>query len=139
MADTNILWKKEKDVRPQSGTANDQPSENANRKSSEEPPKKKRRVVKPNPDKKFECRYQGCPKTYSRAEHLYRHQLNRKSQLINFCDSSDAFHRYPKDNISLRFPGLSEILRTARSVHSTQGTAYDSRVTTPQTRLLHPV
>lgn len=42
------------------------------------PPKKRRRVVKPNPDKKFECKHEGCGKSYSRAEHLYRHQLNRK-------------------------------------------------------------
>ena len=46
-----------------------------------EPPKKKRRVAKPNPDKKFECKHEGCGKSYSRAEHLYRHQLNRESLL----------------------------------------------------------
>lgn len=44
-----------------------------------EPPKKRRRVAKPNADKKFECAHEGCGKSYSRAEHLYRHQLNRKS------------------------------------------------------------
>lgn len=43
-----------------------------------QPPKKRRRVVKPNSDKKFECKHEGCGKSYSRAEHLYRHQLNRK-------------------------------------------------------------
>ena len=45
---------------------------------SGEPPKKRRRVTKPNPDKKFECKHEGCGKSYSRAEHLYRHQLNRE-------------------------------------------------------------
>ena len=44
-----------------------------------EPPKKRRRIVKPNAEKKFECKHEGCGKSYSRAEHLYRHQLNRKS------------------------------------------------------------
>ena len=29
-------------------------------------------------DKKFQCPEQGCGKSYSRAEHLYRHQLNRE-------------------------------------------------------------
>ena len=43
-------------------------------------PKKKRRVVQDS-DKKFECPHVGCTKAYSRAEHLYRHQLNRKSPL----------------------------------------------------------
>ena len=39
-------------------------------------PKKKRRVVKIS-DKKYECPHPECGKAYSRAEHLYRHQLNR--------------------------------------------------------------
>jgi hypothetical protein len=29
-------------------------------------------------EKKFECPHDGCGRSYSRAEHLYRHQLNRK-------------------------------------------------------------
>lgn len=40
-------------------------------------PKKKRRVIK-NADKKYECPDPECTKSYSRAEHLYRHQLNRE-------------------------------------------------------------
>lgn len=40
-------------------------------------PKKKRRVIQES-DKKYECPHTGCTKAYSRAEHLYRHQLNRK-------------------------------------------------------------
>ena len=44
-----------------------------------QPPSPKRpRKVKPNADKKFECKVEGCGKVYSRAEHLYRHDLNRK-------------------------------------------------------------
>lgn len=39
-------------------------------------PKKKRRIVKIS-DKKYECPQPDCGKAYSRAEHLYRHQLNR--------------------------------------------------------------
>jgi hypothetical protein len=41
------------------------------------PMKKRRRGAKANSDKKFECKHEGCGKSYSRAEHLYRHQLNR--------------------------------------------------------------
>ena len=40
-------------------------------------PKKKRRIIKPT-DKKYECPHPDCGKSYSRAEHLYRHQLNRR-------------------------------------------------------------
>ena len=39
-------------------------------------PRKKRRVIKTS-DKKFNCPTADCGKSYSRAEHLYRHQLNR--------------------------------------------------------------
>ena len=39
--------------------------------------KRKRNPTKPS-DKKYECPEEGCDKSYSRAEHLYRHQLNRQ-------------------------------------------------------------
>lgn len=39
---------------------------------------KKRRRSRKGLDKKFECPHDGCGKSYSRAEHLYRHQLNRR-------------------------------------------------------------
>ena len=40
-------------------------------------PRKRRRSRK-GLDKKFDCPHENCGKSYSRAEHLYRHQLNRK-------------------------------------------------------------
>lgn len=40
-------------------------------------PKKRKRTRKAATGKKFECKHKGCGKSYSRAEHLYRHQLNR--------------------------------------------------------------
>jgi hypothetical protein len=43
---------------------------------------RKRRRSRKGLDKKFECPHPGCGKSYSRAEHLYRHQLNRKQPLI---------------------------------------------------------
>jgi len=39
---------------------------------------RKRRRSRKGLDKKFECPHEGCRKSYSRAEHLYRHQLNRE-------------------------------------------------------------
>ncbi|OAX77088.1 hypothetical protein ACJ72_08617, partial [Emergomyces africanus] len=38
--------------------------------------KKRKRPRKGDSEKKFECKHEGCGKSYSRAEHLYRHQLN---------------------------------------------------------------
>lgn len=52
--------------------------------SNTEPQTRKRRRSRKGLDKKFECPQQGCGRAYSRAEHLYRHQLNRKDPLIFF-------------------------------------------------------
>ena len=41
-------------------------------------PRKRKRSRK-GLDKNFPCPHLGCGKSYSRAEHLYRHQLNRKT------------------------------------------------------------
>jgi len=49
--------------------------------SSSDPPSRKRRRSRKGLDKKFECPEEGCGRSYSRAEHLYRHQLNRKVSL----------------------------------------------------------
>jgi hypothetical protein len=52
--------------------------------------RKKRRIIQ-NSDRKYCCSEEGCGKKYSRAEHLYRHQLNRTS--INFHDSRYFIHQ----------------------------------------------
>ena len=39
---------------------------------------KKRKRGRKGLDKKYLCPQDGCGKSYSRAEHLYRHQLNRE-------------------------------------------------------------
>lgn len=43
-------------------------------------PKKKRKLGNVT-EKKYACPQEGCDKSYSRAEHLYRHQLNRRPYL----------------------------------------------------------
>ncbi|OQO05411.1 hypothetical protein B0A48_09179 [Cryoendolithus antarcticus] len=49
-------------------------------------PKKKRRIIKTS-DKKYECPEKDCNKMYSRAEHLYRHQLNPKGSHLQRKDA----------------------------------------------------
>jgi uncharacterized Zn-finger protein len=39
---------------------------------------RKRKRSRKGLDKKYHCPHEGCGKSYSRAEHLYRHQLNRQ-------------------------------------------------------------
>lgn len=51
--------------------------------------RKRKRSRKVQSDRKFECTFEGCGKSYSRAEHLYRHQLNRMPYvlLLSPCQS----------------------------------------------------
>lgn len=51
---------------------------------------RKRRRSRKGLEKRFECPHPGCGKFYSRAEHLYRHQLNRKGSSF---DLNDVGHR----------------------------------------------
>lgn len=53
---------------------------------------RKRRRSRKGLDKKFECPHDNCGKSYSRAEHLYRHQLNRKC-----CTGQDGRTSRPAD------------------------------------------
>lgn len=52
--------------------------ENGQNSSTNDKPRKRKRSRK-GLDKNFPCPSPGCGKSYSRAEHLYRHQLNRES------------------------------------------------------------
>lgn len=44
-------------------------------------PVRKRKRSRKGLDKKYHCPHENCGKSYSRAEHLYRHQLNRTGTL----------------------------------------------------------
>ncbi|KAF2725737.1 hypothetical protein K431DRAFT_195007, partial [Polychaeton citri CBS 116435] len=64
-------------------------------------PKKKRRIVK-NADKKYECPQVGCGKSYSRAEHLYRHQLNHAPKQIYRCDFPGCDRHFVRADLCTR-------------------------------------
>ncbi|KAI0555485.1 fungal-specific transcription factor domain-containing protein [Xylaria curta] len=64
-------------------------NKNGNSSNSEGPVKKRRRSRK-GLDKKFECPTEGCGKSYSRAEHLHRHQLNHTPKQIYRCNFPDC-------------------------------------------------
>ncbi|KAH6687995.1 fungal-specific transcription factor domain-containing protein [Plectosphaerella plurivora] len=67
------------------GANNDDEDGKAGSSNSDGPARKRRRSRKAL-DKKFECPSEGCGKSYSRAEHLYRHQLNHTPKQIYSCD-----------------------------------------------------
>lgn len=64
-------------------------------------PRKRRRSRK-DLDKKFECPTEGCGKSYSRAEHLYRHQLNHAPKQIFNCDFLDCHRTFVRLDLCLR-------------------------------------
>ncbi|KAI5866778.1 fungal-specific transcription factor domain-containing protein [Durotheca rogersii] len=68
-------------------------TKNDNSSNSDGPVRKRRRSRK-GLDKKFECPTEGCGKSYSRAEHLYRHQLNHSPKQIYRCDFQDCKRQF---------------------------------------------
>lgn len=89
---------------------------------------RKRRRSRKGLDKKFECPHEGCGKSYSRAEHLYRHQLNRKLCPGFVASEKLTWSRQPKTNISLRLSRLPAIFRETGLVCSPQGKTHSSRL-----------
>ncbi|KAI1640036.1 fungal-specific transcription factor domain-containing protein [Biscogniauxia mediterranea] len=77
----------------ESDQAGDDDAKNGNSSNSDGPVKKRRRSRK-GLDKKFECPTEGCGKSYSRAEHLYRHQLNHSPKQIYRCDFQDCNRQF---------------------------------------------
>ncbi|KAF2098906.1 hypothetical protein NA57DRAFT_39777 [Rhizodiscina lignyota] len=63
---------------------------------------KKRRRSRKGLDKKFECPHEGCGKSYSRAEHLYRHQLNHNPKQIYRCDFPDCQRSFVRQDLCAR-------------------------------------
>jgi hypothetical protein len=100
---------------------------------------RKRRRSRKGLDKKFECPHEGCKKSYSRAEHLYRHQLNRELLLvgklsIHMSQTAPLESRMlmpcrqPQANLPLRLPRLPSVFRPARPMRTSQRETYGTRI-----------
>ncbi|TGZ81469.1 hypothetical protein EX30DRAFT_371460 [Ascodesmis nigricans] len=63
---------------------------------------RKRRRSRKGMEKKFDCPHPGCGKFYSRAEHLYRHQLNHTPKEIYFCDFPDCKRSFVRQDLCTR-------------------------------------
>ncbi|KAK6340842.1 hypothetical protein TWF696_009161 [Orbilia brochopaga] len=66
------------------------------------PQKRKRRRSRKGMDKKYECTHPDCGKSYSRAEHLYRHQLNHDPKQIYNCCYQDCTRTFVRQDLCLR-------------------------------------
>ncbi|KAI9795128.1 MAG: hypothetical protein M1816_000150 [Peltula sp. TS41687] len=69
--------------------------------SADDPPRKRRRSRK-GLDKKFECNHPDCGKSYSRAEHLYRHQLNHNPKDIYYCKFENCPRYFVRQDLCQR-------------------------------------
>jgi hypothetical protein len=58
-------------------SASQQPPQNGGNGHDEALSPPYRRASRKGAPRRFDCKYPGCDKLYSRAEHLQRHQLNR--------------------------------------------------------------
>ncbi|ETI25291.1 hypothetical protein G647_04666 [Cladophialophora carrionii CBS 160.54] len=52
--------------------------------------------------RRFECTYAGCGRNYSRAEHLYRHQLNHNPKEIYKCDYPGCSRTFVRQDLCIR-------------------------------------
>ncbi|RAL07207.1 putative C2H2 finger domain protein [Aspergillus homomorphus CBS 101889] len=79
--------------------------------------RKRKRARKIQTDRKFECTFENCGKSYSRAEHLYRHQLNHTPKQIYRCDFPDCYRSFVRQDLCVRH----------RERHTTQGSQLQKR------------
>ncbi|KAL8659612.1 MAG: hypothetical protein Q9226_000317 [Calogaya cf. arnoldii] len=64
-------------------------------------PRKRKRSRK-GLDKNFPCKHEGCGKKYSRAEHLYRHQLNHTPKQIYECNFPGCDRTFVRQDLCTR-------------------------------------
>lgn len=74
----------------------------ANHNSSLEPHPSHNTANSSKPTRRFECTYEGCGKSYTRAEHLGRHQLNHNPKDIYKCDFPGCKRQFVRQDLCAR-------------------------------------
>ncbi|OGE49081.1 hypothetical protein PENARI_c023G06724 [Penicillium arizonense] len=85
--------------------------------TDDHPSKRRRRSRKVLSDRKFECTFEGCGKSYSRAEHLSRHALNHTPKQIYRCDFPNCYRSFVRQDLCIRH----------RERHTTSGSQLQKR------------
>ncbi|KAG9258858.1 fungal-specific transcription factor domain-containing protein [Emericellopsis atlantica] len=80
----------------------DKGAQNRGSSNSDGGPARKRRRSRKGLSKRFECPTEGCGKSYSRAEHLYRHQLNHSSKTVFRCSFPDCTRTFVRGDLLKR-------------------------------------
>ncbi|KAH7118501.1 hypothetical protein EDB81DRAFT_952812 [Dactylonectria macrodidyma] len=83
------------------GDNNDDPNGASSNSDGIGPARKQRRSPK-GLEKRFECSAEGCGKSYSRAEHLYRHQLNHNSKQTYHCSFPNCSRTFVRGDLLKR-------------------------------------
>lgn len=81
---------------------------------------RKRRRSRKGLERKFECPHEGCGKSYSRAEHLYRHQLNRECLLVGAQLRTNTAQTTPSKSTTATFPSATGLLSGKTCAHDTR-------------------
>ncbi|KAK5111681.1 hypothetical protein LTR62_004787 [Meristemomyces frigidus] len=97
--------------------------------------RKKRKLIK-NSDKKYQCPHGDCGKSYSRAEHLYRHQLNHTPKQIYRCDFPGCDRHFVRADLCARHRERhtakgSHLQRKDAFMNSQRGPSNTSRAPSP--------
>ncbi|KAL2153065.1 hypothetical protein VTH82DRAFT_4220 [Thermothelomyces myriococcoides] len=110
--------------------------------SNSDGPARKRRRSRKGLDKKFECPEQGCGKSYSRAEHLYRHQLNHNPKQVYRCGIGDCQRTFVRLDLcnrhKERHTAKGSALSRKDSMMSQASPVTDSRPSFPTTGSTSP-
>ncbi|KAK7218508.1 hypothetical protein V2G26_006511 [Clonostachys chloroleuca] len=111
--------------------------------NSDEPARKRRRSRK-GLDKRFECTTPGCGKSYSRAEHLYRHQLNHSSKQIFECQYPNCGRTFVRSDLLKRHMDRhmakgSQLSRRDSVISHVSQSAAATGSTSPDTNRVTPV
>ncbi|KAL9593299.1 MAG: hypothetical protein Q9219_007612 [cf. Caloplaca sp. 3 TL-2023] len=91
-------------------------------------PRKRKRSRK-GLEKSFPCTYEGCGKSYSRAEHLYRHQLNHEPKRIYECNFPGCERQFVRQDLCTRH----------RERHTARGSHLQRKDVYPQASDARPV
>ncbi|KAL8704918.1 MAG: hypothetical protein Q9201_001951 [Fulgogasparrea decipioides] len=111
--------------------AEDESDENKDRIDGVSGKPRKRKRSRKGLDKNFPCTFQDCGKSYSRAEHLYRHRLNHTPKKIYECDFPGCDRQFVRQDLCTRHRER----HTARGSHLQRKDPYlqtnDGRPTLP--------
>ena len=78
--------------------------------NDDESPKalKRKRASRKGQPKKYQCPHEGCDKSYSRAEHLARHDLNHNPKEIYRCGVEGCNHTFVRPDLFARHKAKHE-------------------------------